>query len=258
MGGTLEVESVVGEGTVFRFALVFPVTDGQQQSGQIRADSTPVLPWIRSPKILLVEDNDVNREVIAHLLRSIGGTVTVAENGNRAVELAGSHRFDVIFMDCQMPIVDGYEATGRIRKEHGVGGEIPIIALTAHVTVADRERCFAVGMDAYLGKPCSLSDLRTALIQWLPDLLKENERGSLAGERIHWQEEDVIVSDKLEENESVSNRQKLHDLRNIYSKIMGNTELALLSLNSPEKLEKYLGKILSETKKAAETSAGID
>jgi CheY-like chemotaxis protein len=206
---------------------------------------------------LLVEDNDVNREVIAHLLRSIGGTVTVAENGSRAVELAGSYCFDLIFMDCQMPIMDGYEATERIRKEHGVG-EVPIIALTAHVTVADRERCFAAGMEAYLGKPCSLSDLRTILIQWLPDLLAENEGGSAVRGEICEGPGLTVTSERSVEMDISSNRQKLHGLRNIYSKIMGNTELALLSLNSPEKLEKYLERILSEIKKAAEASAEID
>ena len=257
LGSSLEVESVVDKGTIFQFALTFPVADGLEKPLMTRVDSTPVLQWIKSPKILLVEDNDVNREVIAHLLRSIGGTVTVAENGSRAVELARSYCFDLIFMDCQMPIMDGYEATERIRKEHGVG-EVPIIALTAHVTVADRERCFAAGMEAYLGKPCSLSDLRTILIQWLPDLLKGSECVSLERERIHKKQGDVIVPDSLEEKESMPNRQKLHDLRNIYSKIMGNTELALLSLNSPEKLEKYLERIFSETKKAADISAEID
>ncbi len=257
LGSTLEVESVVDKGTVFTFALTFPVAGGQEKPLTAGVDSTPVLQWIRSPRILLVEDNDVNREVIAHLLRSIGTTVTVAENGSRAVELAGSYCFDLIFMDCQMPIMDGYEATERIRKDHGIG-EVPIIALTAHVTVADRERCFAAGMEAYLGKPCSLSDLRTLLIQWLPDLLAKSEHGSSVRERILEKQDVSIVPDISEEKGNMPNRQKLHDLRNIYSKIMGNTELALLFLNSPEKLEKYLEKILAETKKAAATSAEIE
>ena len=257
LGSTLEVESVVDKGTVFQFALTFPVADGMEKPLTARVDSTPVLQWIKSPKILLVEDNDVNREVISHLLHSIGGTVTVAENGSRAVELAGLYCFDLIFMDCQMPIMDGYEATERIRTEHGLG-EVPIIALTAHVTVADRERCFAAGMEAYLGKPCSLSDLRTILIQWLPDLLKGSECGSVVKEDICKRSSLTVTPERSVEMDIQPNREKLHDLRNIYSKIMGNTELALLSLNSPEKLEKYLERILSETKKAAETSAKID
>jgi CheY-like chemotaxis protein len=102
----------------------------------------------------VVEDNGVNQKVARSLLEKAGHSVTIAENGMRALDLVGAERFDMIMMDIQMPEMDGYEATRRIREnEKRTGRHTPIVAMTAHALAGDRERCLAAGMDGYLAKP---------------------------------------------------------------------------------------------------------
>ncbi|MCK7500589.1 MAG: response regulator [Comamonadaceae bacterium] len=119
--------------------------------------------------VLLVEDNVVNREVARVMLEPLGLSVSVAEDGAQGVEafLAGS--FEAILMDCQMPELDGLEATRRIRHWEGNGARshVPIIALTANAVEGDRDQCLAAGMDDYLSKPFKRSDLRDVLSKWV-------------------------------------------------------------------------------------------
>src|SRR5262249_26548713 len=106
--------------------------------------------------ILLAEDNKVNQTLAVRLLKKWGHTVTIAENGQEAVETLENGEFDLILMDVQMPKMDGLEATATIRmKERTSGARIPIIALTAHALNGDRERCIEAGMDGYVSKPLS-------------------------------------------------------------------------------------------------------
>ena len=111
-------------------------------------------------RILLAEDNAINRELAVRLLNKRGHSVTVVENGKQAVAAIGSDSFDVVLMDVQMPEMDGYEATAAIRKlEESIGRHTPIIAMTAHAMKGDRERCLAAGMDAYISKPIQFDEL---------------------------------------------------------------------------------------------------
>jgi signal transduction histidine kinase/CheY-like chemotaxis protein len=120
------------------------------------------------PHVLVVEDNPVNQLIASHLLRKLGAVVTVAGDGHEAVELTAANRFDLIVMDCQMPGLDGYDATRLIRAREQ-GARTPIIALTAHAMLGDREQCLAAGMDAYLTKPIHAATLRQTLQQLLGD-----------------------------------------------------------------------------------------
>ena len=114
----------------------------------------------RSLRVLLAEDNAVNRRVASRLLEKLGHDVVAVDDGTRVLELLGRESFDVVLMDVQMPELDGIEATTRIRHREAVeGGHIPIVALTAHAMIRDRDRCLAAGMDDYLSKPISRSEL---------------------------------------------------------------------------------------------------
>ena len=120
--------------------------------------------------MLLVEDNPVNQAVASRLLAKRGVACDIAENGQVALDRAAAKSYDVIFMDCQMPLVDGYEATRAIRRrEASSGGRTPIIAMTANAMAGDRERCLDCGMDDYISKPLSVARLQTVLEAWLPE-----------------------------------------------------------------------------------------
>lgn len=120
--------------------------------------------------ILLAEDSPVNREVAVHMLKLSGCRVTSVVNGREAVEAIRHTRYDLVFMDCQMPEMDGFSATHAIRQHLATigGSHLPIIALTAYAMTGDRERCLASGMDDYLSKPFKEVQLRTVLARWLP------------------------------------------------------------------------------------------
>jgi len=120
-------------------------------------------------RILLAEDQEVNQVVARKFLETAGAQVEVAENGRIAVEKVARLPFDVVLMDCQMPEMDGFEATKRIRAtEAGTGRHIPILAMTAHAMAGDRDRCLAAGMDDYLTKPITREALVRSVAGWLP------------------------------------------------------------------------------------------
>jgi two-component system, sensor histidine kinase and response regulator len=131
------------------------------------------------PKILLVEDNPVNREVAVGMLESLGCVAHAAENGWIALEAMNNVAYDAVLMDCQMPVMDGLTATAELRRrEQNAGGaRLPIIALTANTMEGDRERCLAAGMDDFLSKPFSQQQLAAMLRRWLAlHVLPESER----------------------------------------------------------------------------------
>ncbi|MHB1378096.1 MAG: ATP-binding protein [Desulfurivibrionaceae bacterium] len=167
MGGKIGVESDPGHGSVFWCELDFPVAamgrlDEEQKTEAVQAEGA------LQGHILLVEDNKVNQMVAAKMLGGMGLTVDLAENGEKALAaLAGKH-YDLVLMDCQMPVLDGYQATRAFRLQE-VKGErrLPIIAMTANAMQGDREKCLEAGMDDYLAKPVKKELLRKLLGQWL-------------------------------------------------------------------------------------------
>jgi PAS domain S-box-containing protein len=146
--------------------------------GLVRKEGAPRVPtetdptaqdmraWHRT-RILVVEDNPINQEVIAQLLDSVGLTASVAANGRGAVEQVRSGVFDLVLMDVQMPVMDGLEATRQIRGLVN-GGAIPIVAMTANAFTEDRDRCLRVGMNDYIAKPILPQALWSVLAKWLP------------------------------------------------------------------------------------------
>lgn len=113
--------------------------------------------------VLVVEDNKVNRLLASRLLEKLGYTCDLAENGLEALEQMSRRNYDAVCMDCQMPVMDGFEATAEIRRREAELGHVHVIAMTANAMTGDRERCIAAGMDDYVPKPVILEDLRAAL-----------------------------------------------------------------------------------------------
>ena len=137
---------------------------------EIEDQALPQAQTERAGRVLLVEDNPVNLGVVRRVLDRLGVTVIVAHNGREALEQLQGQRVDLVFMDCQMPVMDGYEATCQWRKTEQAESKppLPIIAMTANAMQGDREKCLDAGMDDYLAKPVSIADLRGTLEQWMP------------------------------------------------------------------------------------------
>jgi len=162
MGGTITVSGEAGKGTTFTFCCPFQVPEGNsvpqkpEVSPVVQGDSNDGL---RGMRVLLVEDNKINAMIAAELMRAVDIDVTVADNGavalerlSEAVKSHGKLAYDLILMDLQMPVMDGYEAT-KIIKETSEYRDIPVFALTAHAFAEERDRCFALGMQEHLSKP---------------------------------------------------------------------------------------------------------
>lgn len=153
MRGRLGVVSEEGEGSNFWVEIAFEIVDEklQQEEKAVKAEQKPI-----EGVALLVEDNPVNQVVAKKMLEKIGMEYEVANNGNEAVErLKQPHEFKLVLMDCQMPVMDGYEATRKLREyeeENGLG-RLPVIAMTANAMEGDREKCISAGMDDYIAKP---------------------------------------------------------------------------------------------------------
>ncbi|MDQ2773295.1 MAG: response regulator [Bacteroidota bacterium] len=169
MGGELHAESVKGMGTVMRCVLPLPVgtaADIKPKEG-LAADS-PLRRDLHDKRVLLVEDNRFNRQIAKTFLLHAGIDVTEAEHGAAALELAQTFDYDLILMDIQMPVMDGYVATTLLRQQLGL--RTPIVALTANAINGEREKCMAAGMNDYLTKPFREEDLLRKVSKWvLPD-----------------------------------------------------------------------------------------
>jgi signal transduction histidine kinase/CheY-like chemotaxis protein len=170
MEGTIRLTSEVGIGTTFFVEIPLEVIPPRAKTPLPRRAKLAKMPWVRSPQILVVEDNEVNQMVVQQLLQKLDCQVQVASGGEQGVALWQAGAFDLIFMDCQMPGMDGFQATRVIRATQN-GGLIPIIALTANVFQEDIDNCLAAGMTGHMAKPLSLISLVTGLEQHLAFLL---------------------------------------------------------------------------------------
>jgi PAS domain S-box-containing protein len=178
MGGDLTVESVAGRGSTFRatlpLALAEVVAETVARSGRQQA------PDCRGKRILLAEDNPVNQRVALRMLEKLGASVEIARNGHEAVEWALGADFDLILMDCQMPEMDGFEATRLVRAGPSPRSGVTIAALTANAMSGDRERCLAAGMDDFLAKPIDSEKLAGLLGRAFGGRAFSNQRSAVS------------------------------------------------------------------------------
>ena len=117
--------------------------------------------------VLIVEDSPVNRLVAVHVLERCGFRSHVVNDGREALHALSTQRYDAVLMDCQMPDIDGYEATRELRRRENGGRHTPVIAMTAHAMTGDRERCLEAGMDDYIAKPVRSHTLNEVLRRWI-------------------------------------------------------------------------------------------
>jgi CheY-like chemotaxis protein len=150
-------------------ALMSPSVEGQTSAASDPHGASSQLQAGPGARILIVEDNAINQRVASALLARAGYRSEVANNGEEALSALQRMPFDLVLMDCQMPVLDGYMATRRIREREQVSGlHLPVIAMTAHALPGDQDRCLAAGMDDYLSKPVTREALYQALARWLP------------------------------------------------------------------------------------------
>ncbi|EMG7549504.1 ATP-binding protein [Vibrio alginolyticus] len=180
MGGEIQLTSELGLGSCFEFSIPVAVINAQSTyTDQLnvldfrKAEDNEISPQYNDkPWVLVVEDTIVNQKVVRIMLEKLGVRVSVANHGEEALQLCDQQPFDLIFMDCQMPVMDGFIATERIRKMGEWGKHVPIIALSANVIKEDQQHCFDVGMNEFVAKPVTKTRLQQIFEQHLPKALK--------------------------------------------------------------------------------------
>ena len=168
MGGDAGVISTVGEGSTFWFTVALKQGTGSQarQDAAIPNAELKIAAQYAGCLVLVVEDEQVNRELMETLLTDVGLTIDLAEDGLSAIAFAKESLYDLILMDVQMPKMDGITATQHIRCLPHYD-TVPILATTANAFVEDRQRCLDAGMDDYIAKPITPSELYSTILKWL-------------------------------------------------------------------------------------------
>jgi CheY-like chemotaxis protein len=166
--------------------LLREVSGNAHDSGRRATLSVPIPARPLKGRVLVAEDNPINRRVLMLMLEKMGLEVSAVENGQRAAEAALSGGFDLVLMDCQMPLMDGHEATRLVRQQWTEPRPLPIIAVTANALEGEAERCKQSGMDDYLAKPITVEDLRQMVERWIGTAHREtsSEAGRGAGETV--------------------------------------------------------------------------
>ena len=166
MGGEIWVDSRPGHGSTFHFTARLQSVANEEAASATDSAATVTGPRFSGTRLLLVEDNELNREIAVELLSTSGLIIDVAGDGRQALQMLELQTYDGVLMDCMMPLMDGYEATRRIRAQKRFA-QLPVIAMTANVLPEDRARCIDSGMNDHIGKPLDLEKALVTISRWV-------------------------------------------------------------------------------------------
>jgi PAS domain S-box-containing protein len=231
MGGTIEVESKIGQGSRFSFTLVFlrsiDVEDGSfaqapdEKMAQKRLSEQAIagadLLKLHGKRILLVEDNVINQMVALEMLQRLGLLVSVAVDGEQAIAMIHKNPYDAVLMDIEMPGMDGYQATLKIRSnQHFSADKLPIIAMTAHALTGEREKALKGGMNDYVSKPVDAILLTHTLMRWLAPESKPGEADKHETTTVH----DVLPAEILAHLNTAAALTRLGGNMDLYERLL--------------------------------------
>ncbi|GAB3760398.1 response regulator [Spirosoma pomorum] len=172
-GGSVSVSSTVNTGSVFTVEITYKIAEPQPTNLTKAQESPNAIADDRQVCILVVEDNHINQKLILQVIKRLGYHVDLADNGQKAIDSLLSKSYDIVLMDIQMPIMDGYETTRQIRNQ--LQSSVPIIAMTAHALASEREECLKAGMNDFLSKPFQVDDLQRLIKKYLASKNSEEE-----------------------------------------------------------------------------------
>jgi PAS domain S-box-containing protein len=258
LGGRITLQSIWGEGSTFTVELPLQAASAPPQAEP--ASDLPAAPSATAPEaagrplILLAEDNEINRDVLAEQLRLLGYAAEVAEDGVQALELWRTGQFALLLTDCHMPNMDGFELTSAIRADEPALSRLPIIAVTGNAMQGEAQRCLSAGMDDYLSKPLRMQELGAMLTKWLPKVHARPAAGISPGTDqpglpVHW--------DSHALNQHVGDNPALH--QQLLTKFLQNAlqQVASITQAAQSNDAKAASEVAHKLKSAARTVGAV-